>query len=137
MLPRRPMVFGLPAASAMALLLCAIGASAQAPAAAVYRCGSSYSETPCPGGKPVAAEDARSAAQLQQAQDVKQREAALADQLRTERLARERAAAAQGAVGIGPTAADTAKPASSKPRGKLKAVKLRKTKSKAKIAQSA
>jgi hypothetical protein len=130
------MVFGLPAASAMALLLCSMWASAQAPAAAVYRCGSSYSETPCPGGKPVAADDARSAAQLQQAQDVKLREAALADQLRSERLARERAAAGQGAVGIGPTAASAAKPVASKPRGKLKAVKLRKTRTKSKTARN-
>ena len=125
--PRRPMVFGLPATSVVALLLCSTWAHAQAPAAGVYRCGSSYSDAPCPGGKPVAADDPRSAAQLQQAQDVKRRDAALADQLRSERLTRERAAAAQRAAGIGPTAAGAPKVAASKPSGKAKTAKLRKT----------
>ncbi|MDO9283439.1 MAG: hypothetical protein Q7U26_01005 [Aquabacterium sp.] len=136
--PRCPMVFGLPAASVVALLLCATGASAQAPAAGVYRCGSSYSDAPCPGGKPVAADDPRSADQRQQAQDVKRREAALADRLRTERLAREKAAAAQRAAGIGPMAADAPKRAASQPGGKVKTAKLAKTpKKKAKTARAA
>lgn len=130
MLPCRPLTIGLPAASALALLLCATWASAQAPAAGVYRCGSSYSDAPCPGGKPVAADDPRSAAQLQQAQDVKRREAALADQLRAERLAREQAASTRGAAGIGPVAADAPKAAASKPGGKAKTAKLRKAPSK-------
>lgn len=86
-------------------------APAQAPVAGVYRCGNSYSDTPCPGGQAVAADDARSAAQQQQAQQVKQRDAALAEQLARERRAREQAAVGQRAAGIGPLAADVAKAA--------------------------
>ncbi|OGA98703.1 MAG: hypothetical protein A3E25_20690 [Burkholderiales bacterium RIFCSPHIGHO2_12_FULL_69_20] len=123
------MVFGLPAASVVALLLCATGADAQAPAAGVYRCGSSYSDAPCPGGTAVSADDPRSAAQLQQAQEVKRRETALADRLRAERRAREQAAAGQRAAGIGPIAADAAKPAASKPQRKTKKLTLKAKKS--------
>ncbi len=86
-------------------------APAQTPVGGVFRCGNSYSDAPCPGGQAVAADDARSAAQQRQAQQVKQRDAALAAQLASERRAREQAAVGQRAAGIGPLAADAAKPA--------------------------
>lgn len=70
-----------------------------------YRCGNSYSSTPCPGGKAVDTEDARSAAQQREAQEVKRRDAALADQMAADRRARERATAPMPAVGIAPPAA--------------------------------
>ncbi len=75
---------------------------------AAYRCGNSYSSTPCPGGKAVNTDDARSAEQQREAQDVKRRDAALADQLAAERRTRERDTAAMPAVGIGPPAAASA-----------------------------
>ena len=87
---------------------------------AAYRCSNSYSSTPCPGGRAVDTDDARSTEQQRGAQDVKRRDAALADQMAAERGARERATAAQPAVGIGPPTAasaprrDTAKPATTK-----------------------
>ena len=89
---------------------------------AAYRCGNSYSSTPCPGGKAVDTNDARSTEQQREAQDVKRRDAALADQMAAERRARERASASavQPAVGIGPPAAasaprrDTAQPTTTK-----------------------
>jgi len=87
---------------------------------AAYRCGNSYSGTPCPGGKAVDTNDARSTEQQREAQDVKRRDAALADQMAAERRARERTSAAQPAVGIGPPAAasaprrDTAPPTTTK-----------------------
>ena len=79
---------------------------------AAYRCGNSYSNAPCPGGKAVDTDDARSVAQQREAQEVKRRDAALADQMAAQRRARERerTAAAQPAVGIGPPAAASAPP---------------------------
>ncbi len=96
-------------------------AQAQAPAGGVYRCGSSYSDAPCPGGQPVATDDGRSAAQRQQALQVKRDEAAQADRLAAERRAREQAAAGQRAAGIGPTAAETAAAAASQAKAQAKA----------------
>lgn len=58
----------------------------------VYRCGQDgreYSSTPCPGGRAVVVDDARSAEQQNQARDTAQREAKLADQLARERRQRE------------------------------------------------
>lgn len=72
---------------------------------AAYRCGNSYSSTPCPGGKAVDTDDGRSAAQQREAQEVKRRDAALAEQMAAERRAREREAAPMPAVGIAPPAA--------------------------------
>ena len=74
----------------------------------VYRCGSSYSSTPCPGGSAVDTSDTRSAAQQRESQDVTRRDAAMADQMAAERRARERDAAGKPAVGIGPPAAASA-----------------------------
>ena len=90
--------------SALGLLMTGPLASAQTLGPGVYRCGSTYSSTPCPGGNAVDTDDARSAAQQREAQEVKRRDAALAEQLAGERRAREREAASQPAVGIGPTA---------------------------------
>ncbi|MBL8349326.1 MAG: hypothetical protein JNL87_03350 [Burkholderiaceae bacterium] len=113
---------------AMALLGAALSAQAQAQGqvgnTTVYRCGSSYSSTPCPGGSAVDAGDARSAAQRREAQAVKQRDAALADQLAAERRARERAAAGQQAIGIGPATASA--PAAKASAGKTKPQKYKK-----------
>jgi hypothetical protein len=68
----------------------------------VYRCadGHSYSQQPCPAGQPVAVDDARTAAQRRDGEQVAQREAALAAQLQHEREARE-AAPVSKAIGIG------------------------------------
>ena len=77
---------------------------------AVYRCGNSYSSTPCPGGSAVDTNDSRSAAQQRESQDVTRRDAAMADQMAAERRARERDAAGKPAVGIGPPAAASAPP---------------------------
>ena len=104
-----------PCLAGILLLMAAWPALAQtalpAPAGGVYRCGNSYSDAPCPGGQSVAADDARSAAQQRQAQEVRQRDAAMAEKVASERRAQERAAVPQRAAGIGPLAADAAKPA--------------------------
>lgn len=93
---------------AMALLMSGTMVAAQTTGPAVVRCGSSYSNTPCPGGTAVDTDDSRSAAQQREAQDVKRRDAAMADQLAGERRTREQEAAGKQAVGIGPPAAASA-----------------------------
>ena len=62
---------------------------------AVYRCGpdaNHYSAQACAGGRSVAVDDRRSAAQQAQAQANLQRDRALAQELRAQRLAREQEA---------------------------------------------
>ena len=68
-----------------ALLLAAGGAQAEQ----VWRCGSTYSQQPCAGGTPVQVEDARSAAQSQQAGKQAQRDAKTAQEMEKSRLALE------------------------------------------------
>jgi hypothetical protein len=72
-------------------LLCASLFACAAPAGAqgVYRCGNSYSQQPCPGGKEVAVEDERSAAQRAQTDKAVQRDAKAAEALEKARLKEE------------------------------------------------
>ena len=69
---------------AIALLLClvALGTHAQP----VYRCGNTYSSTPCPEGKVVEATDSRTAAQRAEARRVAADDQRLAADMRRERL---------------------------------------------------
>lgn len=74
----------------------------------VYRCGAegrSYSDEPCPGGRTVVVDDARSAEQVAQARAAAQRDARLADAMARERQRSEREAARRLAAGIGKPAA--------------------------------
>jgi hypothetical protein len=61
------------------------------PAAAqnVYKCGDGYSQQPCPGGKSLPVDDARSDAQRKQAGTAAARDARLADTLEKDRLKQE------------------------------------------------
>ncbi|HMC17072.1 MAG TPA: hypothetical protein VKI18_15660 [Albitalea sp.] len=81
---------------AIALLLtsAALQAVATGP---IYRCGTSYSQTPCPGGKLVDAADPRSAAQRAEALRVTAKERRDAAQLERERHVREAADKASAA----------------------------------------
>ncbi len=75
--------------AAATLMFCfAVGG---AHAQAVYRCGSVYSQTPCPQGKLVEANDPRSAAQRAEAARVSAGERQLATDMRRDRLAEEAA----------------------------------------------
>jgi hypothetical protein len=76
------------------MALCtAIGAAdAQNPAGA-WRCGNTYSDQPCTGGKAVALDDAPSADQVRDAERNTQRTQAAADRMERDRLRREKAAA--------------------------------------------
>ena len=80
------------------LLLAATAGQAQG----VWRCGPdgrSFSDTPCKEGRELSLPQARPAADVDSAQDMAQREKALAAQLVRERQQRE-AAAVAGAAGI-------------------------------------
>ena len=75
--------------AAVVLMFCfAVGA---AQAQEVYRCGSTYSQTPCPQGRLVEADDARSEAQRAEAARVAATERRLANEMRRDRLAEEAA----------------------------------------------
>jgi hypothetical protein len=89
----------------LAMLLCLL--SSLASAQAVYRCGNTYSQSPCPvGGHAIDATDARSAAQRAEARRVVADEKRLAADMRRERLALERAIRPAGAASLsGPTPA--------------------------------
>ncbi|NNM66208.1 MAG: DUF4124 domain-containing protein [Burkholderiales bacterium] len=65
--------------------------SGTALAQSVYRCGSTYSQAPCPQGKPVNVVDPRNPAQVQQALAQTARDQDLADQLHRENAEREAA----------------------------------------------
>ena len=67
------------------LFACAVPAAAQG----VYRCGNTYSQQPCPGGKEVAVEDERSAAQRAQTDRAVQRDAKTAEAMEKARLKEE------------------------------------------------
>ena len=63
--------------------------------AAVYRCGTSYQDTPCAGGSTIEAEDPRSAQQQLEAARAVQKDAAMAEALRKQRVQQEAVEAKQ------------------------------------------
>lgn len=75
--------------AALALLGSALAAAPAQAQPKVYRCGQTYQDAPCPQGKTVAVDDARSEAQRRAAEDVSRDEAKLGTALERERLARE------------------------------------------------
>lgn len=101
--------FVLPLLALASALLLVMSAPARAQDNGIYRCGNSYGSTPCPGGQAVAADDARTDAQRQQARAVQRQTAQQAEVLADERRAREQAATGQLAVRIGPSEAERAR----------------------------
>jgi len=71
------------------LLAAAIGGALPSAAETVYRCGESYSQQPCPGGKPVQADDPRSESQRTQTREAARRDAKVADEMQKSRLKEE------------------------------------------------
>ena len=63
--------------------------------AAVYRCGTSYQDTPCAGGSTIEAEDPRSSEQQTEAARAVQKDAAMAETLRKQRVQQEAVEAKQ------------------------------------------
>lgn len=99
------------------LLIAASAASTGAKAQNVYRCGDSYSQSPCAGGVAVDASDSRTRAQQAQAAADTARARQAANALEKDRLKQEEAAAradrqaTQTDVGKAPAAAHDTKPA--------------------------
>jgi hypothetical protein len=90
---------------ALGLTLLALGAQAAQP---VYRCGSTYSQVPCPQGRVVDATDPRTAAQRAEARRIAALERSQAVQMERDRRAQEAAqkpAAASGFDSRAPAAA--------------------------------
>jgi hypothetical protein len=81
------------------LIAAALLAAQAAGAQTIWRCGNSYSTTPCAGGSTVQAQEPRPAEDVQAAQGVADRERQLADRLRAEREQRE-SAVSGGLAGI-------------------------------------
>jgi hypothetical protein len=82
-----------------ALLLASLSAASQAQT--VYRCGNTYSQTPCPDARVVDATDTRTAAQRAEARRVAQAERELAAELRRDRLSEEARARPTAATSLG------------------------------------
>ncbi|HKW82496.1 MAG TPA: hypothetical protein VJN68_01980 [Burkholderiaceae bacterium] len=83
--------------AALALITTAVAAQAVQP---VYRCGSSYSQVPCPQGRVVDATDPRSAAQRAEARRIAALERRQATQMERERREQEAAQKPAGASGF-------------------------------------
>lgn len=90
----------------------------------VYRCGNTYSQSPCPGAAPVDVTDTRTSAQKAQTDAAAVQSAKLADQLEKERLAREKASAPKATAA--PPKKQAALPANSKEKPAEKTAKGKK-----------
>jgi len=85
----------------------------------VYKCGSSYSQTPCADGQVLKRDDTRTPAQQQQTEAAARADQKLANQLEQQRLAQEKQAIANarqatkvlGAPAAGPPAASVSEDA--------------------------
>ena len=92
----------------LALLLAVAGTTVQA-AGPVYRCGSSYSQTPCPGGTQIEAGDPRTAAQRAEARRIAAAERNAARKAEQERLAAEKKQRKEPAIAsLGPSSSASA-----------------------------
>lgn len=104
----------------MLLLALALAAAGPAVAAPIYRCGSTYSQVPCPeGGRVVEATDPRSAAQRAEARRLLAAERkAAADQERERREKEKAGQAVPAALSAAPAASAAASvPAGAKKKG--------------------
>ncbi len=85
-------------APVIAILAGSIGTTASA---TVWRCGNSYSDTPCAGATAIEAPASPSAQQQRQADEATRKDQAAAQRMERERIRLEAAAAGRGAVIIG------------------------------------
>ncbi len=100
---------------ALGLIVAALGAHAAQP---VYRCGSTYSQVPCPGGRMVEATDPISAAQRAEARRVAALERQQAAQMERDRRAQEAAQKPAAASGFDSRSPAPEAAASSSERGR-------------------
>ena len=100
---------------AIGLGVAALGAQAAQP---VYRCGSTYSQVPCPEGRVVEATDPRSAAQRAEARRIAALERQQGEQMERERRAQEAAQKPAAATGFDSRSPAPEAAASSAERGR-------------------
>jgi hypothetical protein len=67
----------------------AIGWGATASAQGIWRCGDSYTQQPCPGGRPVEAQDSRTSAERQQTLQAVERDTRMGESLEKSRVQAE------------------------------------------------
>jgi len=79
----------------MSVLIAASTLSTLATAENVYKCGNTYSQSPCPGAKLLNIDDSRDPQQKKLKDEVTRRDAELANDMEKARLANEAALAAQ------------------------------------------
>lgn len=109
----------------LVVVACALVLSpALAEAAPIYRCGQTYSQTPCPGGRLIDAADPRSAAQRAEARRTVERERQLAVQMERDRQQQEAGAPKALATGVDAKAPPPAASQPVPPKNKKKRVKL-------------
>ncbi|GAA4336852.1 hypothetical protein GCM10023165_14420 [Variovorax defluvii] len=77
-----------------AIAACLLTAPAIAAGTTAWRCGNSYSDRPCEGGKPLAVDDARDAAQQRDANRATHEAQAAGKRMERDRLVQEKAALA-------------------------------------------
>lgn len=114
---------------AFAMIMGAAACAAQAQA--IYRCGQTYSQTPCPDGRIIDSSDPRTAAQRVAAKRAAAKEKQLAAKMETERRAQESAQAASQAASTGTSVAPPVRtvvasaPANPKHKSKTKSHKAK------------
>lgn len=74
----------------MVVMLASVAMSPVAQASTIYKCGTTYSQFPCPAGEVIKADDLRSAAQKKQSDRATSRDIKLADNIEKGRLKQER-----------------------------------------------
>jgi hypothetical protein len=111
----------------VALMTLSVGALSAGPNQTAYRCGNTYSQTPCPGGKTVETADARTKDQKAQADANNTRTQRMADAMEKSREQREAAQRKAALKEIDKSAAKTvatdAKPVQPIAKPKKKATK--------------
>jgi len=75
--------------AAQLLFVFVVGIPALTAHAAVYRCGANYQDTPCAGGIAIQAEDPRSPEQQAETARVVQKDAAMAEAMKKQRIQQE------------------------------------------------
>lgn len=98
----------LPLRLPLCLLVCML-AGTSALAQQIWRCGAdgrSFSDRPCPQGEAIALASGPSRAEMAAARVVAQRDQALAEQLKAERITRSEQLQGNGLMAIGPLQAD-------------------------------
>ena len=103
-----------------AALCCTVFVASGAQAQAIYRCGTEYSQTPCPGGKVLESSDTRSAAQRAEAVRVAAQDRKKAAELELERRAQLKSEKPAQAGGFNGRPAPPDAGASAAVRGKAK-----------------